>query len=71
MPCRSCQSSNQRVFESEINVHFPALKDLRRKPVLTFPNVVICLDCGFMESKIDQDQLNELIEGDRETKDAD
>lgn len=70
MSCKLCQSTNQRVFESEVNIHFPELKDLKRQPVLAFPNLVICLDCGFVESRIDDSQLHELIEVGRETTDA-
>lgn len=70
MSCKSCQSTNQRVFESEVNIHFPELKDLKRQPALAFPNLVICLDCGFMESRIDEGQLHELIERRQGMKDA-
>jgi len=70
MSCKSCQSTNQRVFESEVNIHFSEVQDLKRQPVLAFPSLVICLDCGFMESRMDEDQLRKLIEGGRGTKDV-
>jgi len=60
--CKLCQSKNQRVFESEVNIHFPELKNLNRSPVLAFPNLVICLDCGFTEAQIEESELQELIE---------
>lgn len=62
MSCRSCQSSNQRTYESEINIHFPELNNLKKPPVLAFPNLVICLDCGFVETKIADSELQDLVE---------
>ena len=63
MSCRSCQSSNQRTYESEINIHLPELNNLKKPPVLAFPNLVICLDCGFVETKIADSELQDLVEG--------
>lgn len=62
MSCRSCQSSNQRTYESEISIHFPELNNLKKPPVLAFPNLVICLDCGFVETKIADSELQDLVE---------
>jgi hypothetical protein len=63
MSCKSCQSTNQKTFESEINIHFPELSKLKSLPVLAFSKLVICLDCGFMESTLTDTELRELIEG--------
>ncbi len=49
MTCKSCSSENQRRFNSEINVHFAGLKNLDKPPVFVFPQLLICLDCGFTE----------------------
>jgi hypothetical protein len=38
MSCKSCNSENQRRFNSEINVHLPGLKNLDKAPVLYFPS---------------------------------
>jgi hypothetical protein len=38
MTCKSCNSENQRRFNSEINVHLPGLKNLDKAPVLYFPS---------------------------------
>ena len=70
MACKSCQSRNQKVFESEMNIHFPELHNLNRGPVLAFPNLVICLDCGFAEFRIEDRELRELVEDDDDTKKA-
>jgi hypothetical protein len=69
--CKSCQSANQRVFESEITIHFPELKNLRRSPVVASPNLVICLNCGFTEARIEDRALQELIEDGDDSKCAD
>jgi len=66
MSCRSCKSSNQRTYESEINIHFPEFNDLKKPPVLAFPNLVICLDCGFVETKITDSELQDLVERSRD-----
>lgn len=68
MSCRSCQSKNQKMYESEINIHFPELDNLKKTPVLAFPNLVICLDCGFVESTISDSELKELLERTRDMK---
>jgi hypothetical protein len=70
VPCKSCQSTNQRLFESEINIHFPELKNVRRSPVIAFPDLVICLNCGFTETKIGDSELQELVEDRDHSPDA-
>ena len=61
MSCKSCQSTNQRIFESEMNIHLPEFKNIKRSQVLAFPNLVICLDCGFTETRVQPKELQELI----------
>lgn len=61
MACKSCQSTNQRVFESEITIHFPQLKDVKRSPVVAFSDLVICLNCGFTETRVEDPELKALI----------
>jgi hypothetical protein len=62
MTCNSCNSENQRRFNSEINVHLPGLKNLDRPPVFVFPKLLICLDCGFTEFAIPETALRLLGE---------
>ena len=68
--CKSCESTNQRVFESEISIHFPEFKNLKRGPVLAFSDLVVCLDCGFTEARIEGAELRALIEDRDESKGA-
>lgn len=63
MPCRSCQSENQRKFDGEINIHFPGLKGLDKPTVWAFPKLAVCLDCGFTEFQLEERELRLLAEG--------
>ena len=64
MACRSCGSDNQTEFNSEINIHFPGLKNLDRPSVFVFPKLLVCLDCGFTEFAISETELRQLAEND-------
>jgi hypothetical protein len=46
MSCLSCASGNQAEYTSEINIHFPGLKNLDKPSVFVFPKLLVCLDCG-------------------------
>jgi len=60
MPCRSCQSDNRGAFQSEISIHLPGLNN---PPVLTFPSLLVCLECGHAEFRIEKMELRELAAG--------
>ena len=62
MSCRSCQSENRAAFPSEINIHFPGRENLDKPTVLAFPELMVCLDCGFVEFLLEKDKLYELTE---------
>lgn len=62
MSCRSCQSENRAAFPSEINIHFPGSENLDKPTVLAFPELMVCLDCGFVEFLLEKDKLYELTE---------
>ena len=63
MACRSCESKNQTQFDSEINIHFPGLKNLDKSAVLIFRKLVVCLDCGFTQFTLPETELLLLREG--------
>jgi hypothetical protein len=67
MLCKSCQSRNQRNLNAEIGIHSPGRKGLNKPLVLVFPQVLVCLDCGFTEFAIPETELERLAERD-ETK---
>ena len=63
MPCGSCQSENRSGFHSEISIHPPGLNNLTKPPVLAFPNLLVCLECGHTEFLLEKTELRELAEG--------
>jgi hypothetical protein len=63
MSCRSCSSSNQTRFGSEIIIHHSGLKNLDEPTVMVFPKIAVCLDCGVVaEFIISEAELRRLVE---------
>ena len=60
MPCKLCGSDNQKEFDAEINIHFPGLKGLEQPGILVFPQLVVCLNCGFAEFTVPETELRPL-----------
>jgi hypothetical protein len=60
--CKSCASENQTECGTEIMIHLSGLKNLDKLPILVFPKLLICLDCGFTEFTISETQLRLLGE---------
>jgi len=65
MSCKSCQSGSQKTFQSEINIHFRGINKPSEPAVWTFPNLNICLDCGFAEFELAEAELHQLAESKR------
>lgn len=63
MTCRSCRSVNQAEFSAELLIHFGGLKNLDKPGVWVFPNLLVCLDCGFLQSTVPAPQLASLAAG--------
>jgi hypothetical protein len=63
MSCRKCGSEQLSKFASEINIHFPAHEGLDKAPVLIFPELLVCLRCGFAELFISKKELSTLVLG--------
>jgi hypothetical protein len=47
-----------------MGIHFPGLKNIDKPVVWVFPELVVCLDCGFAEFHIPKEELQALGEGD-------
>jgi|1185.fasta_scaffold608250_1 hypothetical protein len=61
MPCKLCQSENEQLFPAEVAVHAPLQIDSRNlSQSLIFPQVLVCLECGFAEFSIPEQMLHEL-----------
>jgi hypothetical protein len=60
MSCPSCVSSRQAEFPAEVNIHFRGIKNLDKPGVLVFPNILVCMDCGFSRFGIQDGELARL-----------
>jgi hypothetical protein len=63
MSCPSCSSGNQAEFPSEMIIHFAGRKNLDNPGVWVFPVLLVCLDCGFLQSKVPASELAQLAAG--------
>jgi hypothetical protein len=64
MSCKSCHSDNQTLFPSEIYIQFPdGLRALDKETVMAFPQLLVCLNCGFNECSLPEAELRQLAEG--------
>jgi len=61
--CQRCSSGKQKKFQTEINFHFPEREGLKKPTVLAFPEVIVCLSCGFATFDISDAELHSLAEG--------
>jgi hypothetical protein len=64
MRCKSCESVNQRRFTAEMGIHFPGLRNIVMPVVWVFPELIVCLDCGFAEFAVPEAELRVLAKGD-------
>ena len=61
MRCRSCGDSlGAQTFNGEIALHFPGRDGLTIPLVLVFPKVLVCLDYGFAEFAVPDEQVKTL-----------
>jgi len=61
--CKACGSKQQSKFRSEVCVHFKGQKDLNRSPVVAFPELTICLNCGIVSDfLLEESELDRLRE---------
>jgi hypothetical protein len=67
MSCRSCGSADSADFRSEIMIHFAGRKNVDKPGVLVFPQVTVCLHCGFTEFILPEAELCPLAEGRKST----
>jgi hypothetical protein len=70
MSCRVCFSSNEAGFNAETLIHFRGRNHLANPGVLTFPSMLVCLDCGSTRFRIADAELKLLREGNAPLKAA-
>jgi len=64
MACKKCGEPEQNQFEAEITIHFPeSLNEPWRAPLLVFPKLLICFQCGRAEFTVPEAELASLITG--------
>lgn len=62
MACRRCSSDHESRFSVEMNLHLRGLESLDQAGVWLFPEVLVCLDCGFAEFMFPESELVSLRE---------
>jgi len=63
MSCRRCASDSLKSFNGELAVHFPGLEGLDKPIVWVFPKLLVCLQCGFGEFEVPDEQREQLKNG--------
>jgi hypothetical protein len=67
MSCALCSSVNLAEFTAEMMIHFSGLNHLADPGVLVFPQLWVCLDCGFSQLTVPKKELA-LLTGEASTK---
>jgi hypothetical protein len=60
MQCKACKSGNVQTLEGELTASLPGLDAVKVPPVYVCQDVLVCLDCGFVELLIPASRLNLL-----------
>ena len=61
MACKRCVSENQKIFNAEVAIDFPGLAGLDKPVVWAFPELLVCLQCGFVEFTVPERELSVLV----------
>jgi hypothetical protein len=64
MVCSTCGSVTQRKFLSEVDIHFPRLRDVKKSPVLVYPELSVCLNCGKAEFTLSKEEVDLIAKSD-------
>jgi hypothetical protein len=59
--CSSCHTGS--MFNGEIGIHFRGREGLDKPVVFLFPEIAVCLDCGFAEFMVPGTELQVLTHG--------
>jgi hypothetical protein len=57
MTCFSCGSARQAELTAELLIHFRGLRHLDSPAVWVFPELLVCLDCGFSRFMVPKTEL--------------
>jgi len=61
--CTLCGSENLGRFVAETGIHFQGLENIDTPAVFVFPELAVCLHCGFAAFAIPEEQLGTLGNG--------
>jgi len=54
--CKSCSSEERQGFGGEVALHVHGLDGLNKPIVWVFPEILVCLNCGFAEFIVPDEQ---------------
>ena len=60
MSCKNCESENVQKLSGELTASLPDAKDVKVPPVYICQEVLICIDCGFLEMRVPVGKLDLL-----------
>jgi hypothetical protein len=60
MSCKRCASDYLKEFSGELAIHFPGRDGLTKPIMWIFPNLTTCLDCGFVEFMLPDEEREQL-----------
>ncbi len=60
MTCKSCASDNLQNLAGELAARFPNMKNLKASPIYVSREILVCLDCGFIELRLLAAELEQL-----------
>ena len=63
MSCMVCGSDKLTKLTGEMNLHLTGLKNLNKPGVWVFPELLVCLHCGFSPFMIPTPELAQLANG--------
>lgn len=63
MCCLSCASDNETELAAEMIIHFSGIRNLDKPGVWVFPNLLVCLNCGFSRFTVPETELPLLASG--------
>jgi hypothetical protein len=61
--CTLCGSGNLGRFVAETGIHFQGLESIDKPTVFVFPELTVCLHCGFATFAVPEEQLHALGNG--------
>ena len=47
-----------------MDIHFPRLRDVKKSPVLVYPELSVCLNCGKAEFTLSKEELDLIAKSD-------